>query len=77
MIVSYIVFNDTDTGEMYRYDGGEWIEYCEGGLKAEWQNLIYVMTDEGIPAIDMDVRHVAGAIASYLEYADSEDESES
>jgi hypothetical protein len=77
MILSYITFHDTDTNEMYRYDGGDWIEYCEGGLKAEWQNLIYVLDEEGNPAIAMDVRHVAGAIASYLEYVKSEDEDES
>lgn len=77
MITATVIFEDTDTGEMYRYSGGAFIEYCEGGVRSDWQDMIYVLDDDEQPVIDIDVRQIANAIAMYLEYSQQDDDEES
>lgn len=69
-----ITITDNGTNDMYRYDGGKWIEYCEPGIRSSWEQLIYVWDDdENTPLIDMTIEDVALALLSFL-YADEEDE---
>lgn len=62
-----ITITDNEDGTMYRYDGGDWIEVCEPGIKGTWEPLIYVWDEEhNRPAIDMTIEGMAVALLSFL-----------
>lgn len=70
-----ITIEDNESGCMYRYDGGAWIQYCEPDINGRWEDLIYVWDDEADkPVINMTIEDVAVAILTFI-YSDDEDES--
>lgn len=62
-----IMITDDMDGTMYRYDGGQWIEICEPGIKGTWEPLVYVWDQENDQAmIDMTIEDVAVALLNFL-----------
>lgn len=69
-----ITITDNDSGTMYRYDGGPWIEVCEPGINSNWEPLVYVWDDtRSTPMIDMTIEGVAMALLTFL-YSEDGDE---
>ncbi len=62
-----ITLTNERTNEMYRYDGGQWIEVCEPGVSSSWEDLIYVWDDElNTSMIDMTIEDVVITVLRFL-----------
>lgn len=69
-----ITIEDNESGCLYRYDGGAWIQYCEPDINGGWEDLIYVWDDEANKsAIAMTIEEVAIVILNFI-YSEDEDE---
>lgn len=69
-----ITIEDNESGCLYRYDGGQWIQYCEPDINGGWEDLIYVWDDENnMSAIEMTIEDVAVAILNFI-YSEDEEE---
>lgn len=62
-----ILIEDNESGCMYRYDGGKWIQHCEPDINGSWEDLIYVWDDDSDKAgIEMTIEDVAVVILSFI-----------
>ena len=69
-----ITIEDNDSGCLYRYDGGMWIQYCEPDINGSWEDLIYVWDDEkNQSAINMTIEDVAVVILQFI-YSDEDED---
>jgi hypothetical protein len=71
-LTATIVITDTDSGEMFRYDGGDWIQYCDSGISAQWEDIIYVAGEDGRPVIDFTLNDIATAVLQWVYEGDDD-----
>lgn len=68
-----ITITEPSSGDMFRYDGGPWIEYCRSDIHSNWEPMIYVWDDDTDQSIiNLDVNEVAIVIISFLTQEDDE-----
>lgn len=62
-----VTLTNERTHEMYRYDGGHWIEVCEPGIGSSWEDLIYVWDDEiNESMIGMNIEDIVITVLRFL-----------
>lgn len=69
-----ILIEDQESGDMYRYYGGKWIESCAPGVMSDWTEFLYVWDDEADhPMINMTIEDIAMAVLYFLNSEKSEE----